>query len=51
MVEPTIVEQEALAEVVGDALGLWAGVYDTTWHEDMAIAAALLRAGYRKVDA
>lgn len=49
MAEPTIIEQEELAEFVGEALENVAGICDTTWHDDMAMAAVLLKAGYRKV--
>lgn len=42
-------EQEALAEVIGGALADVAGINDTSWEEDMAIATVLLEAGYRKV--
>lgn len=42
-------EQEDLAEEIGIALTIDAGIYDTSWEEDMAIAKRLLDAGYRKV--
>ena len=48
--EFTITEQEELAEEIGGALESVAGICDTSWEEDMAIAAVLLRAGYRKVE-
>ena len=47
--EHVVFEQEDLAEVIGAALADVAGICDTTWYEDMAIAKVLLDAGYRKV--
>jgi hypothetical protein len=41
-------ERDDLAEVIGEALGAEAGIHDTSWHEDCAIADNILDAGYRK---
>lgn len=41
-------EAEQLAEVIGKALEDDAGIYDTSWYEDCAMANRILAAGYRK---
>lgn len=48
MADTDVTEQEDLAEEIGLALTSEAGIYDTSWDEDMAIAKRLLDAGYRK---
>lgn len=41
-------ERDELAEVVCEALEKGPGIYDTSWHEDCAMADVILAAGYRK---
>lgn len=41
-------QTEQLAEIIVEALSDEAGVYDTSWYEDCAVASRILAAGYRK---